>query len=156
MGAKIMAIPNTIVTFKSGIVGAISHESPTRASGVLLDSTIEDLNVFGRAFTTKSSDNSTVEAGGAGVFAGLLINTAGQAVDTVYGKNGSQQQLLEMGKMFVEVEGTPVVGSPVYFIPATGVLTTVATNNTLIKTAVITNHTPNQKLAVITITGLQA
>lgn len=147
-----MAIPHSIVDFRSGIAGTMSHSGPIRAMAALLNSGSEANNVFGRAFTRKT--DGTVEAGGAGVFAGVMVNPHANAIDQTTARNGTTGEFVHMGEVFATVAGTPAVGGKVYFIPATGALTTVSTDNTEIKGAVIVRHDPDQNLCVVSLTGL--
>lgn len=165
-----MAIPNTARTsLLSGFPGNLSHDGPTRAASCVLKSATESNNVFGRAFTYESAANETVQAGGAGVFAGILINPKAYAIDTDYAGNGTVAEFLQMGEVYVEIAGTtPAIGDKVYFIPATGEITVDADDGatptpndyteivgaTIVRHAVSTNATGGT-LAVISLTGPQ-
>src|SRR5690606_32815615 len=118
----IMAIPNTARTaLLSGFPGNLSHDGPTRAASCVLKTTTEANNVFGRAFTYEDADKETVQAGGTGVFAGIMINPKAYAIDTDYAANGTVAEFLTMGEVYVEIKGSsPAIGNKVYFIPATG------------------------------------
>lgn len=155
-----MTIRNSITAMRSAVVGTLAFDNPTRAVTRILDSADEDNNVFGRAFTYK--DENTAEAGGAGVFAGIMTNPHAYAIDQTTAKNGTAGEFLHMGEVFVLLTDstTPAIGDKVYFVPATGELTTDATANTEIKGAVVSRHTPAAEtgghLAVVSLTGLQA
>ena len=155
-----MAIRNSITAMRTAILGTLAFDGPQRAVALILDSTDADDNVFGRAFTYKTED--TAEAGGAGVFAGIMTNPHAYAIDQTTGKNGTAAEFLHMGEVFVLLTDstTPAIGDKVYFVPATGALTTTATDNTEIKGAVVSRHTPVAEtgghLAVVSLTGLQA
>lgn len=154
-----MAIRNSITAMRTAIIGTLAFDGPQRAVPLILDSTDADDNVFGRAFTYKDED--TAEAGGAGVFAGIMTNPHAYAIDQVTAKNGTSGEFLHMGEVFVQLTDstTPAIGDKVYFVPATGELTTDATANTEIKGAVVSRHTPVAEtgghLAVVSLTGLQ-
>ena len=155
-----MAIRNSITDMRSAVLGTLAFDGPQRAVALILDTATEANNVFGRAFTYKDED--TAEAGGAGVFAGIMTNPHAYAIDQTTAKNGTVGEFLHMGEVFVLLtESTaPAIGDKVYFVPATGELTTDATANTEIKGAVVSRHTPVAEtgghLAVVSLTGLQA
>ena len=155
-----MAIRNSITAMRTAILGTLAYDGPQRAVALVLDTTTEANNVFGRAFTYKTED--TAQAGGAGVFAGIMTNPHAYAIDQVTAENGTAGEFLHMGEVFVLLTDstTPAIGDKVYFVPATGALTTTALTNTEIKGAVVSRHTPVAEtgghLAVVSLTGLQA
>ena len=169
-----MAIRNSITAMRTAIAGTLAFDGPQRAVALVLDTTTEANNVFGRAFTYKTED--TAQAGGAGVFAGIMTNPHAYAIDQVTAKNGTAGEFLHMGEVFVKlvpavadskVPVVPVIGSKVYFVAATGELTvdpddqdTVPVSHTEIKGAVVSRHAPVAEtgghLAVVSLTGLQA
>ena len=155
-----MAIRNSITAMRTAIVGTLAFDGPQRAVALVLDTTTEANNVFGRAFTYKTED--TAQAGGAGVFAGIMTNPHAYAIDQTTAKNATAGEFLHMGEVFVLLTDstTPAIGDKVYFVPATGELTTTAADNTEIKGAVVSRHTPVAEtgghLAVVSLTGLQA
>lgn len=155
-----MAIRNSITAMRTAILGTLAFDGPQRAVALILDSADADNNVFGNAFTYKTED--TAQAGGAGVFAGIMTNPHAYAIDQVTAENGKAGEFLHMGEVFVLLTDstTPAIGDKVYFVPATGALTTTALTNTEIKGAVVSRHTPVAEtgghLAVVSLTGLQA
>ena len=169
-----MAIRNSITAMRTAILGTLAFDGPQRAVALVLDTTTEANNVFGRAFTYKTED--TAAAGGAGVFAGIMTNPHAYAIDQVTAKNGTAGEFLHMGEVFVKlvpavVSGktavVPAIGSKVYFVVATGEVTvdpndqdTSALAHTEIKGAVVSRHTPVAEtgghLAVVSLTGLHA
>ena len=170
-----MAIRNSITAMRTAIIGTLAFDGPQRAVALILDSATEANNVFGRAFTYKTED--TAQAGGAGVFAGIMTNPHAYAIDQTTANNGTAGEFLHMGEVFVKLvpavaEGktpvTPVIGSKVYFVAATGELTVDPNDqggddvitHTEIKGAVVSRHTPVAEtgghLAVVSLTGLQA
>ena len=169
-----MTIRNSITAMRTAVVGTLAFDGPTRAAALILDSTDADDNVFGRAFTYKTEGTS--QAGGAGVFAGIMTNPHAYAIDQVTAKNSTAGEFLHMGEVFIKLvpavvtgktAGTPAIGSKVYFVAATGELTvdatdqdTVPVSHTEIKGAVVSRHTPVAEtgghLAVVSLTGLQA
>lgn len=169
-----MTIRNSITAMRTAVVGTLAFDGPQRAVPLILDSTDADDNVFGRAFTYKTEN--TAQAGGAGVFAGIMTNPHAYAIDQTTAKNSTPGEFLHMGEVFVklvpavvtgETPVAPVIGSKVYFVAATGELTvdpndkdTVPVSHTEIKGAVVSRHAPVAEtgghLAVISLTGLQA
>ena len=155
-----MAIRNSITAMRTAVVGTLAFDGPQRAVALVLDTTSEANNVFGRAFTYKTED--TAQAGGAGVFAGIMTNPHAYAIDQTTAKNATAGEFLHMGEVFALLTDstTPAIGDKVYFVPATGALTTTAADNTEIKGAVVSRHTPVAEtgghLAVVSLTGLQA
>lgn len=150
-----MAIPNTARTPNrpSGVPGNLAFDGPIRARTALLDTTAEANNVFGRAFTVKDATAGTVQAGGAGKFAGIMINPKTYAQDKSTAANGTVGEFLAMGEVYAVVAGSPAVGGLVYFIPADGTLTTVNTN-TLIANATIARTAPSTGgICVLSLTG---
>lgn len=166
-----MAIPNTARTnMLSGVLGTLSHDGPTRVSTAVIKSVSEANNVFGRAATYADSSKETVKTDGSGtVFAGIIINPNVWKVDTATVRNGSVVELAVMGEVFVEVEigkatsgGTDVplaVGGKVWYDKTDGKLYSGGFKGTTaldaIVGAAIVRHTPNQKLAQVSLTGLQ-
>lgn len=149
-------IPNTARTYLlSGIPGNISHDGPTRAASAVIDSATETNNVFGRAFTYKSGTDD-VEAGGAGAFAGILINPKAYAIDVEYARNATVGEFLTMGEVYVQLGNDGNIGDPVSFNATTGVISAGETG-TVIPGAHIARHEPSAetpRLAVIALNGL--
>lgn len=140
-----MAIPSTIQNrIPSGVIGELAFDGPTRARTAILSSADADNNVFARAFTFKDVAASEVQAGGAGVFAGLMINPKTNGVELTV-PNGSQSEFLDMGEIYAVVTGADsdtALKTAVYYVPATGALTVTATDNTLVPNCVIERNAP--------------
>lgn len=157
-----MAIPTTIQDgLVSGVVGTLSHWGPMRARTAVLESDDAENNVFGRAFTFNDQDVESVQAGGDGVFAGIMVHPEAHRVDE-FQPNGYVGEFLDMGEIYVEVAGaaSSEIGDPVYFIEATGELTTAAGEapdaNTVVPNARIERHLPSSQtpnLVVIRLTN---
>lgn len=165
-----MAIPTSIATgLISGIVGALSHWGPMRARTAVINSETEANNVFGRAFTFEDQTVETVQAGGDGVFAGILVHPEAHKITADGVPNGYVGEFLDMGEIYVQVEGAAdaAIGDPVYFVPETGALTAtdgsdpgaeppVAATNTEVPNARIERHLPSAEtpnLVVIRLTN---
>ena len=73
-----MAFQSNVRQFMtSGVVGEVVLDGAVRSRGVILNSANEANNVVGRALTysNANADGVRVEAGGAGVFAGILTHS---------------------------------------------------------------------------------
>ena len=73
-----MAFQSNVRQFMtSGVVGEVVLDGAVRSRGVILNSTNEANNIVGRALTysNANADGIRVEAGGAGVFAGILTHS---------------------------------------------------------------------------------
>jgi hypothetical protein len=143
-----MAIPKTIQNrLPSGIIGEIAFDGPTRARTGILSSSSDELNVFGSAYTWKDVSTTEIQAGGAGAFAGIMINPKANGIALTV-PNGEQSEFLDMGEIYAVVTGanaSTAMKTPVYFVAATGALTTVvgsAPANTLIPNCVIERNAP--------------
>lgn len=154
-----MAIPYTAINqLVSGIPGEQAFDGPVRALSALLDTTTEANNVFGRAFTYSDESVESVQAGGTGLFAGLMINPKIYLLDVEYAYNGTQAEFGFMGEWFVQLTTTGgTIGDPIYFVNATGELGhgTAGADQTQIAGAVISRHNVSPEtptLAVVRLT----
>ena len=139
-----MPIPTSISEgMISGIVGTLSHWGPMRVMTAVIDSTDEANNVFGRAFTYSDESVETVQAGGDGFFAGILVHPEAWKLGESQ-ENGSIGEFLDMGEIFVEVAGADAssIGDPVYYA-ADGSLTATADDGTEVPNARIARHLPS-------------
>lgn len=156
-----MTIPSTARTkMVSGVAGNIAFYGPTRVQTSVLDTTSAANNVWGRAFTVKSSADETVQAGGTGAFAGIMISPKTYAIDQAYAANNTVAEFLTMGEVFVDLDASaaPVEGGKVYFIQASGLITHASGGgNTEITGAVFARHAVSaesgKKVAVVSLTG---
>lgn len=100
-----MAIPKSVANgLISGVVGEISHAGPIRAVSAILSSADEKLNIFGRAYTYKDDSVESVQVGGKGAFAGIMINPKAYRIEEEFARNGTQGEFLTMGEVFVELK----------------------------------------------------
>lgn len=130
-----MGFQTTVIAdIRSGIIGELAFNGPTRAVSAMLDSGAGAANnVVGRAFCYASAENNTVSAGGAGIFAGILIQpkshalrgtaVGGTLADSLTLPDGVAVELLQMGEVFVSLttDGA-TIGSLVKYADATGIL----------------------------------
>lgn len=156
-----MAIPTSISNgLVSGVVGTLSHWGPMRVRTAVINTTVPENNVFGRAFTFADESVESVQAGGAGTFAGIMVHPEAHKIADEM-PNGYVGEFLDMGEIFVEVAdaASAEIGDPVYFIEATGALTTAAgadPANTQVPNARIERHLPSAEtpnLVVIRLTN---
>lgn len=140
-----MPIPTTVSDgLISGVVGTLSNWGPMRAVTAVLDSDDETNNVFGRAFTYKDESVESVQAGGDGAFAGILVHPEAYKLGP-YMDNGSVGEFADMAEIFVEVAGAENAGfkAPIYYDENTGELTAVEADGTLVPNAEIRRHLPS-------------
>jgi len=154
-----MPIPYTAINqLVSGIPGEQAFDGPTRALAALLNTTTEANNIFGRAFTYRDEAVETVQAGGTGLFAGIMINPKAYLLDTGYALNGTQAEFGFMGEWYVSLTTTgATIGDLIYFVNATGELGhgTAGAGQTQIPNAVVSRHNVSPEtptLAVIRLT----
>ena len=168
-----MGFQTTVIgDIRSGVIGEIAFDGPTRAVSAVLDSGAGAANnVVGRAFCYASAENNTVSAGGdAGIFAGILIQpkshalrgTAGDPLaDSLTLPDGVAVELLQMGEVFVSLASDgATIGSLVKYADATGILDhgTADVGETQVPNATVVRVEPSptaagQYLAVIRLTN---
>lgn len=169
-----MAFQTTVIgNIRSGVIGEIAFDGPTRAVSAMLDSGAGAANnVVGRAFCYASTTNNTVSAGGdAGIFAGILIQpksyalrgtaVGGTLADSLLLPDGTPVELLQMGEVFVSLASSgATIGSLVKYADATGVLDhgVASTGETQVPNATVVRVDPSPTaagayLAVIRLTN---
>lgn len=168
-----MPFPSTVKSeLISGVVGEISHDGPSRVTPGLLATADAANNVIGRAFTYNDQDVESMQAGGTGVFAGILINPKthvmyGTAGDTLAGSmtlpNGAAGEFMSMGFVYVSLAtASAPIGSAVVYDTTTGELDWVAdpatpgAGNALVPNCVVDRHVSSvdaPSLAVIKLTN---
>lgn len=135
-----MAFQSNVRQFMtSGVVGEVVLDGAVRSRGVILNSTNEANNVVGRALTysNANADGVRVEAGGTGVFAGILTHskqyaalgtqTGGALAPTLTIPNNSQVEATYFATgVYVELTCTQnqaiSIGDKVAFNQTNGVL----------------------------------
>ncbi len=123
-----MAIPNTVANgMISGVIGEISHYGPTRVTAAVISSADEMKNLFGRAYTYKDDSVESVQVGGDGAFARIMINPKAYRIGEEYARNGTQGEFLTMGEINAEITArVKKINAPVVFSPADGSLSAKA------------------------------
>jgi len=121
-----------------GVQGDLYGDQPVRCLPYILNSASAANNVFGSAFTVVSQ--GIVEAGGAGVFAGFLVNpknhasfggSSGPFSPTLVLPNGETAGLLTMGLFYAYLPATANIGDLVVYNTTTGALATIAPSGTI-------------------------
>ena len=148
-----MAFPSTVVSdIRSGVVGEISFDAPYTGVSAVANTTDAANNVFGRAFTYADESIETIQAGGTGLFAGILVNPKAFAVTSIDGNvdsvpNGTPVEVMREGECYVILTaGTGVtIGDGVFFVNATGSLGagTAGAGQTQIAGATVFRHNPS-------------
>ena len=148
-----MAFPSSVISdLVSGIPGEIAFDAPYTGITAIVDTTTEANNVFGRAFTYKNEAVESVQAGGTGLFAGLMVNPKAHAINTLAAttdsvSNGRVSEFCVEGEVYVLLSvGTAVtIGDPVFFVNADGTLGagTAAAGQTQIAGATVVRHNPS-------------
>ncbi|OTA14605.1 phage structural protein [Xenorhabdus vietnamensis] len=112
-----MAIPKNILSgLVSGVVGETSHTGPIRAISAVLSSVDEKKNLFGLAYTYKDFEVESVQVGGTGPFAGIMINPKAYRIGENYALNGTTGEFLTMGEVNVRLKsGIKRINAPVIF-----------------------------------------
>ncbi|MDE9552562.1 structural cement protein Gp24 [Xenorhabdus bovienii] len=112
-----MAIPKSILNgLVSGVVGETSHSGPIRATSAVLSSADEKKNLFGLAYTYRDFDVESVQVGGDGPFAGIMINPKAYRIGERYVRNGTTGEFLTMGEINVNLaSGVKRINAPVIF-----------------------------------------
>lgn len=142
-----MAFPGVVGVMKSGIPGTRSHEGPLRAIAGILDSDTEANNVFGRLFTYNDQDVETFQAGGTGPIAGIMISPLTYNIAMAgdgFLANGNTVEFLAEGEVCVQVDARAAIGTPLYYVQATGAISvTAGDGKTQIPGAYISRHMPS-------------
>lgn len=146
--------PNVTGRMISGIPGTRSHEGPLRAIAGVLNSATEANNVFGRVFTYNADNEAelrgeTMQAGGTGPIAGIMISPLTHNINRAAGDalaNGSTVEFLAEGEVCVQVDARANIGTPVYFVNATGAISvTGGAGKTQIPGGYIARHQPSEE-----------
>lgn len=131
-----------------GFVGGFAFQGPTRAVAVNVNSSGTP-NLFGNAYTFTSAatadpasaapNGGTVQVGGTGVFAGIMIEPKQNVLTGVTGNplgatlalpDNSVAELLQMGYAFVNLPGPANPGDLLVYDPTTGNLNSIAPTTT--------------------------
>lgn len=157
-----MAFPSTLrVAMISGLPGELAFDGPKRGGVAVLNTTTPANNRFGHVLTYRDDTIETVQAGGTGVFAGILQHPKGWAIGSDVMPNGSACEFLIEGEIYAPVLETEDVelGAQLYYVTATGQLTVTAADATILPGAYVARHAPsaeNPTLIVAYVPGIKA
>jgi hypothetical protein len=102
---------------------------------------------FGKVCVQGTADNQVVDSEATAKFAGIAV------LDTTRPTGKYEQYenvaVMKKGVIVVQASVAVAVGDPVYYVPATGVLTNVSTGNTLIPNATWDTSTSGAGLAAL-------
>lgn len=132
-------------THAAALEGMVANSEPS----VIISKVAEDDEGigFGKVAVQGALDNGVTDAEAGAVFRGITVADRGQMAE-VYVK-GATVPVMTKGVIWVMASVQVAVGEPVYFVPATGVLTNVSTNNTLIPNAIWESSTAGAALAKV-------
>lgn len=102
---------------------------------------------FGKVAVQGTADNQVVDAEAAAKFVGIAVMD--QTQPTGKYEQYATAAIMKKGVIVVQASVAVAVGDLVYFVPATGVLTNVATANTLIAGATWDTSTAGAGLAAL-------
>lgn len=102
---------------------------------------------FGKVGVKGTLDNQVVDSEATATFVGIAVADPGQPAD-IYAQYANVA-LMKKGVIVVSASVAVAVGDPVYYVPATGVLTNVVTANTLIAGAAWDTSTSGAGLAAL-------
>ena len=144
--------------FTFGVPGEILKDGPTRSRPGFIVSTDAALNIVGSTAFTQSSSGGTVQAGGTGIFVGLLANpkvypgfgtlAGGPLAPSLTLPNNITGEFLEMGYMVAKLANASVkIGDAIIYAQATGLLSSLTT---------AASFTASQATTVLTGTAITA
>lgn len=102
---------------------------------------------FGKVCVQGTADNQVVDSEATVPFVGIAVLDPTKAGDTY--AQGDTVAVMKKGVIVVSASEAVAVGDPVYYTPATGVLSKTATSNTLIAGAIWETSTSGAGLAAI-------
>lgn len=102
---------------------------------------------FGKVAVQGTADNQVVDSEATAKFAGIAVRDPTQPGE-LYAQYATAA-IMKKGVIVVQASVAVAVGDPVYYVPATGVLTNVSTSNTLIAGATWDTSTAGAGLAAL-------
>jgi hypothetical protein len=102
---------------------------------------------FGKVGVQGTADNQVVDSEATVKFTGIAVLDTTQPTGKY--EQYSNVALMKKGVIVVQASVAVAVGDPVYYVPATGVLTNVSTSNTLIANAQWDTSTSGAALAAL-------
>jgi hypothetical protein len=122
----------------------LNHEPHTIVSRLAED--VEGIG-FGKVCVQGTADNQVVDSEAGAKFVGIAVLDASQPADT-YAQYATVN-VMKKGVIVVQASEAVAVGDPVYYTPASGVLSKTATSNTLIANATWDTSTSAAGLAAL-------
>lgn len=115
----------------AAVEGMIANSEPI----IIVSKIAEDVEGvgFGKVCVQGDQDNTVTDAEPAKKFVGIAVLDPTQPGD-IYAQNATVA-VMKKGVIWVQASVAVAMNDPVYFVPATGVLTNVASSNTLIANA---------------------
>ncbi|TPK42299.1 MULTISPECIES: DUF2190 family protein [unclassified Mesorhizobium] len=102
---------------------------------------------FGKVAVQGTADNQVVDSEATVKFCGIAVLDESQTTGKY--EQYATAAIMKKGVIVVQASVAVAVGDPVYYVPATGVLTNVATSNTLIANAQWDTSTAGAGLAAL-------
>jgi hypothetical protein len=102
---------------------------------------------FGKVCVKGTADNQVVDSEATVPFVGIAVADPGQPAD-IYAQYANVA-VMKKGVIVVQASEAVAVGDPVYYTPATGVLSKTSTSNTLIAGAIWETSTAGAGLAAL-------
>jgi hypothetical protein len=149
-GGELMpAIQTTyLATHAQAFEGMVANSEPC----VVISRTVEDVEGigFGKVAVQGDRDDTITDAEASKAFRGITVMDPATISVTVdkYDRYATVP-VMTKGVIWVQASVAVSVGQPVYFVPATGVLTNVSTSNTLIPNAIWDSSTSGAALAKV-------
>lgn len=116
-----------------GVVGDFYDASPRRTDPYTIKSS--SAGSIGCAYTVDSTDPSKVNLGGAGVFAGIAVNSKEFAINGLTASMNFKQydevELCTMGRIWLSIADDVTVGMAAYFNTTTGAIVAAASGETI-------------------------
>lgn len=131
-----------------GVNGDFYDDSPRRVDPYTIISS--GAGSIGCAYTCDTTDQTKVVLGGAGVFAGIAVNSkefarSGLAASQAFSQY-DECELCTMGRIWLSISGDVAVGNAAFFNTTTGAITAAASGATVSGSTEI----PNSKFVLVT------
>lgn len=133
-------------THAKALAGMVANSEPSR----VITRVVEDAAGigFGVVVQRGTADNQCKLSTASPKYLGITVSDPGQLGADLYPQYANAA-VMQKGCIWVQASVAVAQGDPVYFVPATGVLTNVATSNTQIPNAEWDTTTSGAGLAVV-------
>ena len=134
---------NYPITHAAAVEGMVANSEPC----VVVSRIAEDVEGigFGKVCVLGDKDNTVTDSEASKAFEGIAVLDPVQPADIF--AQFVTVPVMKKGVIWVQASVAVTKGQPVYFVPATGVLTNVSTSNTLIANATWDSSTAGAGLA---------